>query len=614
MRILIREYLESLKESGEFDVIFLDLLRELGLVPLAKPQVGARQQGVDVAAVGDGGDGRKTLWLFVLKQGDIGRIEWNSGAQSVRQSLDDVRDVYIRSNVSAAHNSLPVKIVVATTGELRQVVEQQFAGYVADNSKKNKRSYDFWHGDRVAELIEEHLLHEYALPATARSQLRRALALVGERDYGLEHYFALLEDLFSWDAHKPLTAPKRKKAIVRSLLTASLALGILCRWAARENNLRSALIGCERTLLCAWDAIRKHELTKDRAIAQRMFRLLVQYFDTGVEYFNKVEPHLHHDNALARYFREAALMNERVFEELGFLGTLGLGLYFLGMSLKDEAKVKGANAIGETLHAFLQTHHMCGSPGYDSHAIELSLGLLLLHLTRRDEAARDWLRELAGRLTYAFRSGKWFPISTDSFDDLVALEIDKNDVDMKKLTEMSWMIPTLCQWCAVLGADEAYTALAGLRNDVLRETHFQLWYPDEHTDAVAYRGPAHLESGISEAPVKLPDTAEGMRAVIRRTLSESPVKDHVMSSAAKSGLVFLDFIASRHFRTPVNPAFWQLLLTQAVAVEGEGPVKEGPSAAAPDTASRAKRVGKTPPPAKKRRGAVRAQRRARRSK
>lgn len=186
---------------------------------------------------------------------------------------------------------------------------------------------------------------------------------------------------------------------------------------------------------------------------------------------------------------------------------------------------------------------------------------MLFCFTNRVEVAKSWLGELIGRLTYAYRLGKWFPISTDNFDDLVALEIDRNDIDLEKYKSMSWMIPTVAQWAAALGADEAYAHLLGLREDALKQTCFQLWYPDETTDAFRYAGPAHLEGGITEAPIALSPTAEEMREDMKRLRTKSPIKDQVMTSAAQAGLPFLDFIGCRHFRTPVDPAFWQKMVT-----------------------------------------------------
>ncbi len=558
MRIILREYLGMLKESGEFDAVMPDLLREMGIVPLSSPQVGVRQAGVDLAGVGPDEGGTLTVWLLVLKRGDIGRKDWDTQPQSIRPSLEEIRDMYIPNNIAPEHKGLPVKIVVATTGDFKQEIQQNLAGY-AKRYEQRGLGYAFWNGDTVAALMEEHLLSEHAFPASAQSHLRRALALIAEPDYDLGHYFALLRELLQSGED---TDAGRKKRLVRSITTVHLALAILRHWAAEDGNLRNAMIASERTLLWIWDAVRKAGLTGDGDVFEAYLRIVTTHVNLGIEYFNKVQPHLHTPNAIARYFRESAVYTERLFEEIGFIGTIGLTTFLFSLASKNAERVESTKAIAETLHALIKTHPMAGSPCYDNQCIEISLGLLLFSFTDRAEAAKEWLSDLSGRLAYAYSVGKWFPVSTDAFDDLVALELDRNDVDIAKLKEMSWLIPTLAQWCAVLGADEAYKRLAALRKDAMKETCFQLWYPDAKTDEVAYDRIAHFDSGISDAPMELPDTAEEMREQIRRTRTDSPVKEQVKTSAITAGLPFLDFIACRHFKTPVDPAYWQRQFTE----------------------------------------------------
>lgn len=569
MRLVIREYLAMLKETGEFDALLPDLLLAMNIVPLSKAQPGVRQAGVDLAAVGNDAAGTRTLWLFLLKRGDVGRREWDSQPQSVRQSLEEIKDVYLRNHVGPEHAGLPVKIVTATTGDFKQEIEQNRVGY-ADINKLPNRTYEFWNGDHVAALLEQHLLNEYALPAEARSQLRRALALSGEPDYELEHYFALLKTLLTWDAGDGVPA-KTEKECIRSLATTSLALGILVRWSAQEQNLRNALLACERTLLLTWDAIRGRGLAQSKTALQGYSRLVQIYLNTSAEYFNKVQSHLHTENALARYHRESALLTARVLEEIGTIATIGLAHLLWALVTRDEQRMQGAAAIGNSLKAFLTTHPCSGSPCYDGHAIDISLALLFFCFASRPDDAKAWIRDLAPRLTFGFRSEKWFPIATDSFDDLVAFEIDRKDVDLQKLRETSWMIPTIAQWAAALREDHAYGHLVGLREDICKDTCFQLWYPDEKTDEFRFRGPAHFESGVAEAPIELPAAAEEMRALMKRTRAESPVKEKIQSSATAAGLPWLDFIACRHFRTPVDPSFWQTWGSESLGAPPEGP-------------------------------------------
>ena len=53
MKLIIREYLSLLKESNELDRLLPDLLLMMGIEPISHAQVGVRQYGVDLAAVGE---------------------------------------------------------------------------------------------------------------------------------------------------------------------------------------------------------------------------------------------------------------------------------------------------------------------------------------------------------------------------------------------------------------------------------------------------------------------------------------------------------------------------------------------------------------------------------
>ncbi len=71
MKLILKEYLSSLKERDELDAILPDLLSTLGLSVFSKPGKGTRQYGVDVAAYGSLNGGDETVYLFSIKAGDI---------------------------------------------------------------------------------------------------------------------------------------------------------------------------------------------------------------------------------------------------------------------------------------------------------------------------------------------------------------------------------------------------------------------------------------------------------------------------------------------------------------------------------------------------------------
>jgi hypothetical protein len=541
-----------LKESGEFDALLPDLLLAMDIAPISKPQKGVRQAGVDLAAAGKDDSGSRTLWLFVLKRGDLSRRDWDCGPQAVRQSLEEINDVYLHNNVAPEHQDLPVRIVIATTGDFKQDFEQQRVGYFNNNTQPGM-TYETWNGDYVATKMEEHLLNEYALPPAARSELRKSLALVGEPDYELVHFYNLLRILLKWEND----AKQTEHECLRDLRTVSLALEILCRWAEQDGNLKNAVIACERTLLWTWDALRRHDLMQNPGMIRGYSRIIELYLTATAEYFNKVQSHLHHQDAYVRYHREPALVAERVFEEVGLLSTFGLVYYLFGKGTKNEQYVTGAQAVATSLEAFLQTHTALNSPCYDGQSIDIGLALVFLLLVDHPNAVKAWLRELTARLLFGFRSQKWFPISTDSFDDLADLHL--GNADVSKLRATSWMVPLLGEWMAALEDEEGYSQLVTL-NEVLRETTFQVWYPDEKTAEALYVGSA-VDTGISEAPIVLPPTTKDMRDRIRTICTDSPARHKYITSAQKVGIGWLDFIANRHFRTPLNPVLWHKLVT-----------------------------------------------------
>ncbi|WP_368571242.1 hypothetical protein [Acinetobacter haemolyticus] len=52
MKLILKEYLRSLKERNELDALLPDLLTEMGMIVTSLPQRGTRQNGVDIMAVG----------------------------------------------------------------------------------------------------------------------------------------------------------------------------------------------------------------------------------------------------------------------------------------------------------------------------------------------------------------------------------------------------------------------------------------------------------------------------------------------------------------------------------------------------------------------------------
>jgi hypothetical protein len=99
MKILLTDYVGSLKERGELDAILPDLLSELGFHVISRPAIGAAQRGVDIAAISKGARSERRLFLFSVKAGDLTRADWDTGVQALRPSLNEILDDYIQTRI-----------------------------------------------------------------------------------------------------------------------------------------------------------------------------------------------------------------------------------------------------------------------------------------------------------------------------------------------------------------------------------------------------------------------------------------------------------------------------------------------------------------------------------
>src|ERR1700680_4372255 len=129
MKLLLADYVSSLKERGELDAILPDLLSELGFHVISRPAIGAGQRGVDVAAVGKDEDERK-LFLFSVKAGDLTRAEWDTGVQALRPSLNEILDDYIPNRIPPQYKRLKVVICLVVGGVVQQAVQPLVTAFI----------------------------------------------------------------------------------------------------------------------------------------------------------------------------------------------------------------------------------------------------------------------------------------------------------------------------------------------------------------------------------------------------------------------------------------------------------------------------------------------------
>ncbi len=570
MKLVLSQYIRSLKERDEFDCLLPDLLLAMDYVPISKPQVGVRQFGVDVAAVGIAEDGVQELLLLVIKRGDIDRKAWDSGPQSVRPSLNEVLDVYLRTHVQPAHSNLRKRIILASTGDLKQEVQANWDGYITENA--TRASFDFWGADQIAVLVERRTLDEHIFAAESRTDLRKALALAAEIEYDQKDLHRLFRRLLGLSNDGELIEPSKQTDLIKSLRVTNLSTQIYSRWSEDEGNLKQAYVASERALLWSWHRIQLGQPDKRVQSYQPFLEIWTTYKNVAHRYFNKLQPHVRLKDGLSGYCGENAEFALVTFEQIGIIATIGLSQILVPADAEGVMlNLSDANVVADALAALISNNPVSGSPRLDGNIIDITLALILLTATNHLIEAANWLEELVKRADYTFRIKRNFPIATDSLDDLADSTVGDDDALQSQLMKTSWLLATLAAWAIILERDDVYEVLARNTKTQYPEVCLQLWHPTADVARHLYFWQAHYRCGEAEAPIVLPDSAAEYRDRMKALLELARFDIRAFSPALLSGMYAIDLIASRHFRTPVAPSFWyQMMPSEEVSSDQVG--------------------------------------------
>ncbi len=567
MRLVLAQFLRTLKERDEFDRLLPDLLLAMGYVALTKPQTGVRQFGVDLAVTGvSPEDGVSEILLFVIKRGDLGRRDWdNPEPTCVRTSLNEILDAYLPKYVAPEHREIRKRIIVTTTGDMKQDVELNWNGYKDQNA--SKASFDFWSGDKIAALIETYMLDEHLFAAEDRTDLRKALALAGENEYDYRDLKRLLLRQLGLNQGGTLNdaPPVNLDQLGKALRRVHLASQVCSSWARSDSDTRQALWITERTLLWCWHRVLLVPETERAPLFDVISDLRSSYVSASLDYIEAIAPYLGHRDGMAGYGSEGAELSTILFGHIGILASIGIATSQHWSDDPEAAAVDRENitTIADYLCQLIENNSGSGSPPLDENVVDILLALVFMVAVGRTEEAKNWLFHLAQRLDYSFRSKRDFPVGSDQLADLVALKVDGDgDEEFRdSLMRTSWCLSTFATWCLILGMHEPYALLARGSKLYYSGVGAQLWHPTTEWPGSWYFGNA-LASGESEAPFEIPEDGQSLIARMRKFCSQPNYDWLAASPAAKAGCWELDFIACRHFRIPVPASFWFQFLSK----------------------------------------------------
>lgn len=496
MKLILKQYLASLKERKELDAVLPDLLSSMGMNVFISPTRGIKEYGVDIAAVGQlQDDEEESVYLFSVKSGNLTRETWSGQSnQSLLPSLQEILYGFIPNRIPPQHSRKPIVICLCFGGDINSGIRQEVTGFENFNSRDNLR-FDEWNGDKLSAFIQQHLLKEELLPSSSQASLRKSLALLEEPESSSKHFSTLIDEVLSDATDADSVAP--------SITRINVCLWVLFSWCREGGNLEAAYLSSERALLLAWDKVKGYYTGRNKP-SKSFDSILDTYQQITDCYVERcLIPYVGIKYALSHAVHSPCSIdvNIKLFDVLGRLSVKGHWiLNSLSKNYAENPPIDGESEEQEKLQIRLEevtrsinllvvNNPILLSPYKDSQAIDLGLALTLLsNNSELDSFVQSWLSGMVDRCTFSFECDGMYPIVHNSYERLLEhRNKDKADSNYKnKVTEASILYPLLAVFCSLYKLDSVSQDLERFATDKLTHSTLQYWYPNQSSEQDMY--------------------------------------------------------------------------------------------------------------------------------
>jgi len=553
IRLLLENFLGLMKEEGELDVFLPMLIVAMGHEMITYAQKGVRQYGVDLVSFGnDPTDGNEKLFLWLVKCGNIGRTEWNNGNQSIKPSIDDVGNVFLKTHILPQHKNSTRKLVVVTNGEYKSEISLTLSQYLDDWTKNNNCESEIVGGSNLAKWTETYLLDENVLPIEHHALFRRALANIASPDVCVPVGRQLIQEIFTKAADVEVSIAKRRKNILAAFRGVRTALAVIFLWAQNEGSMESARQLAEFGVLEAWSRLQSiPEGENSLEVKTEFMELYFHMLTVGEMYAVKVAPYLNMSNALAFATDDALITTDLAFRELGQLGFQGIIWAFHAWETEgkfSELALQYTQGCSTLIANTLKTHGCTRSPSFDHHILDIHTALLCLMVNKKEDVAVDWIMDLVERLDLiSINHLRYWPVHAE-FDEL--LEIRKNSkTPTDEMMAVSTLLPILALWCAALNLEFPYKIIRETILPRISGTTLNMWSADETFDKIVNDQYALHSSGFGHPFKGLPPSPQEYISMLGTTAEEIPsVSESIWH---KERLGFIPLLAARHWKLQI---------------------------------------------------------------
>lgn len=555
-KIIVREYLSSLKEDKELDYLFPILLNLMGfrIIQTAKDSKGQPQYGKDIIAVGNDENGIKYKWYFELK----GYSDRNITSSNYKKD-DGIRDSIIASidtqftdNSIPNFDKLPVKVVIVHNGIIDSNTRRTLDGFVERYFDNKKYFFERWDIYYLTDLFSQYLFSEYLLTDDESSRLfKRTLALLDSPDYDLSDFKQLINIQF--DKIERI----KGRAFSKLFSTLNLISSIIYTYCKENNNLLPAKKGSSFLVLKTWSWVLKNKIETKNPIKKAFNKLLEIQYSIYKEYIEKTLPVAILENGL---FAE----NGASFEEIGYplrsFEYISDLIYYYKQKLyysEKEQYERIKNEQKDIIIELIENNSGFQRPVIDSHSIEI-LQIFLFFADKSILRQKD-IEFIAGYIfnviTGIFKielTRSRLPELYSNINLLVEYSSTKERPE-EYVDNSSVLMAVLVELLVVLDSKESYINF----RERIKDTNLIIVYP--HFDKfeiekLMFEKHMHNEY-YNEVITPLPDDFDKFKEVIKAKINIQP-----NFRTDNTEFSFLKTLAHSYYRNEIFPCEWRILI------------------------------------------------------
>ena len=526
MRMIIKDHLLQLKEKDELDFLICDILLQMGYATENQPKTGNRQFGVDIRAHNE-----NEILLCVVKQGDVSRKIWDSDPNSVRQSLNEINDSYLRY-ITGSDRNKKLHIVVATNGMMDEAVRPNWEGYKEQNTIWDEMhvELDFWNIDTLTELVHKHLFDEHIFDYEMQVLLRRALYFIGEVDYRVEYYEKIVEIFISRLKDNDSDKVRRKK-----LSGMHLASQMVATYAEEAGFYKIGIMVSEYLIIKYWKYIMSKNMFEKVTYVEWLMKFLNSYEKWNQKYYKNIRFCSEGHNRIP--FNNPVEQKVILYEVLGYL--ISYAYYLSCKDTYDRLSHQRCQEVFTSVVQLINNYPQFLYPPFDKCIGIVSMLYRFLDKMERFDDINTLIQNLCVHSVENYRIYKKYPTPTDSFEDAVNIDMGFQAEDY--LTSAFW--GTMLEWIVLMDQKELYNQLQVFLAEDLANVTKCAWFLKAEEEIALYDAHAMNRSGegvVFEAERTFDETKEVINFVMKQY-------DHEVFSFETYSFEALEFIICRYY-------------------------------------------------------------------